>query len=140
MFARNPVDVYFCLYVKDLEAELVAKEEQLTTEMDAAQEKGQTGFLRVAATMENLRKKTTKGSGHYEMEAKADVLTAVLPVFAAFEAAETVRPWLHRAEGGGGGFSIGTLDIESTGKNHLHLDAISLVYTDVCAKYTKAGV
>lgn len=76
---------------QDLEAELLAEEEKLAAATDAAQEKGKTGFLRIAATMENLRKKTGKGSGEFEKEAKADVLAAVLPVMTAFEEAEGVR-------------------------------------------------
>lgn len=57
---------------------------------DAADERGQMGFLRLAATVENYRKTQGSGSGQYEMFAKADVLTAMLPTFKAFEDAENV--------------------------------------------------
>lgn len=70
--------------------ELLAEEEKLAAAIDATEEKGKTGFLRIAATMENLRKKTGKGSSEFEKEAKAEVLSAVLPVMSAFEEAEGV--------------------------------------------------
>lgn len=57
---------------------------------DTIDEKGQIGFLRMAAKVDNFRKSSGSGSGEYEADAKAAVLKAMLPTFAPFEEAEEV--------------------------------------------------
>ena len=76
--------------MQDLEKELQQAENRLADANDAISEKGQMGFLRMAAKVDNFRKKSGSGSGEYELEAKAAVLKAMLPAFAPFEAAEAV--------------------------------------------------
>ena len=66
-------------------------ENKLADATDAISEKGQMGFLRMAAKVDNFRKKSGSGSGEYESDAKAAVLKAMLPAFKPFEAAEEVR-------------------------------------------------
>ena len=76
--------------MQDLEKELQQAENKLADANDAIAEKGQMGFLRMAAMVDNFRKKSGSGSGEYESDAKAAVLKAMLPAFAPFEAAEGV--------------------------------------------------
>ena len=49
------------------------------------------GFLRMAAQVDNFRKTSGVGTGDYEADAKATVLTAMLPAFEPFEAAKEVQ-------------------------------------------------
>eukprot|EP00752_Nemacystus_decipiens_P008554 g7641.t1 len=74
--------------IKDLEKELLAEENKLRDAQDSIQEKGQMGFLRMAAQVDNFRKTSGVGTGDYEADAKAAVLTAMLPAFEPFEAAK----------------------------------------------------
>ncbi|CBN77860.1 co-chaperone grpE family protein [Ectocarpus siliculosus] len=74
--------------IKDLEKELMKEENRLRDVQDSVQEKGQMGFLRMAAQVDNFRKSSGAGTGDYEADAKAAVLRAMLPAFEPFEAAE----------------------------------------------------
>lgn len=76
--------------IQDLEKELLAEENKLRDAQDSIQEKGQMGFLRMAAQVDNFRKSSGVGTGDYEADAKAAVLTAMLPAFEPFEAAAEV--------------------------------------------------
>lgn len=64
------------------------------------------GFLRIAAQVDNFRKTSVVGTGDYEADAKAAVLTAMLPAFEPFEAAAEVCAlacvYLYTVVGGGG--------------------------------------
>lgn len=53
------------------------------------------GFLRMAAQVDNFRKTSGVGTGDYEADAKAAVLTAMLPAFEPFEAAKEVCMHVH---------------------------------------------
>ncbi|CAB1113352.1 unnamed protein product [Ectocarpus sp. CCAP 1310/34] len=64
------------------------EENRLRDVQDSVQEKGQMGFLRMAAQVDNFRKSSGAGTGDYEADAKAAVLRAMLPAFEPFEAAE----------------------------------------------------
>lgn len=75
---------------QDLEKDLQAEENKLRDAQDSIQEKGQMGFLRMAAQVDNFRKTSGVGTGDYEADAKAAVLTAMLPAFEPFEAAAEV--------------------------------------------------
>lgn len=77
--------------MQELEKALQDEENKLEDIRDSTQEKGQMGFLRIAAQVDNFRKASGKGSGEYEADAKAEVLRAMLPVFTPFEEAEEVR-------------------------------------------------
>lgn len=77
--------------IQDLEKELIVAENKLRDAEDSIQEKGQMGFLRMAAQVDNFRKTSGAGTGDYEADAKASVLTAMLPAFEPFEAAEEVN-------------------------------------------------
>lgn len=68
----------------------MVEENKLRDVQDSVQEKGQMGFLRMAAQVENFRKMSGAGTGDYEADAKSAVLTAMLPAFEPFEAAEEV--------------------------------------------------
>ncbi|CAM9981351.1 unnamed protein product [Ectocarpus sp. 6 AP-2014] len=74
--------------IKDLEKELMKEENRLRDVQDSVQEKGQMGFLRMAAQVDNFRKSSGAGTGDYEADAKGAVLRAMLPAFEPFEAAE----------------------------------------------------
>eukprot|EP00903_Cladosiphon_okamuranus_P016409 g15130.t1 len=74
--------------IQDLEKELLAEENKLRDAQDSIQEKGQMGFLRMAAQVDNFRKTSGLGTGDYEADAKAAVLKAMLPAFEPFEAAK----------------------------------------------------
>jgi len=76
--------------IQDLEKELIVAENKLRDAQDSIQEKGQMGFLRMAAQVDNFRKSSGAGTGDYEADAKAAVLTAMLPAFEPFEAAKEV--------------------------------------------------
>lgn len=93
---------HVCL--QDLEEELTKEESKLADVRDSTPEKGEMGFLMMAAKVQNFRKSSGSGSGEYEADAKAAVLTAMLPAFAPFEAAEEVR--LLRCSGRGSGFNF----------------------------------
>lgn len=75
---------------QELERELTLEEARLMDTVDAASDKGQLGFLKKAAMVDNFRKSGAGDTGQYEASAKADVLKALLPTLAAFEAAEEV--------------------------------------------------
>lgn len=85
------------LHFQDLEKELLAEENKLRDAQDSIQEKGQMGFLRMAAQVDNFRKTSGVGTGDYEADAKAAVLTAMLPAFEPFDAAKDVRTHLQRS-------------------------------------------
>lgn len=76
--------------IQDLEKELRVEENKLRDAQDSIEAKGQTGFLMMAAQVDNFRKSSGVGTGDYEADAKAAVLTAMLPAFEPFEAAEEV--------------------------------------------------
>ena len=89
---------------QELEKDLQDEENRLADIRDSAQEKGQMGFLRMAAQVDNYRKKSGKGTGEYEADAKAAVLRAVLPAFAPFEEAEEVNFYVFFLLRGGASF------------------------------------
>lgn len=83
---------------QDLEKELLVEENKLRDVQDSVQEKGQMGFLRMAAQVENFRKTSGAGTGDYEADAKSAVLKAMLPAFEPFEAAEEVTNFINQSE------------------------------------------
>lgn len=76
--------------IQELEKQLILEENKLRDAQDSVQEKGQMGFLRMAAQVDNFRKTSGAGTGDYEADAKAAVLEAMLPAFEPFEAAKEV--------------------------------------------------
>lgn len=76
---------------QDLEKELILEENKLRDAEDSVDKRGQTGFLMMAAKVDNFRKASGAGTGDFEADAKSAVLRGILPAFEPFEAAAEVK-------------------------------------------------
>ncbi|CAM9805592.1 unnamed protein product [Pylaiella littoralis] len=76
--------------IEDLEKELILEENKLRDAEDSVDKRGQTGFLMMAAKVDNFRKASGAGTGDFEADAKSAVLRGILPAFEPFEAAAEV--------------------------------------------------
>ncbi|CAN0110963.1 unnamed protein product, partial [Discosporangium mesarthrocarpum] len=75
---------------QSLEQELITEEKKLAESLEQVEAKGQVGYIRLAAQVDNYRKTRANDRGTVEKEAKARVLSAVLPTIDKFEKAEEV--------------------------------------------------